>query len=103
MASRARELRLNGVFLGAFGVVMPLFNAAVALAVGKAFGLSMGDAFLLTVLTASASYIVVPAVVRYAIPEANPSLYFTMSLAITFPFNILFGLPIYLGMVERLW
>jgi hypothetical protein len=46
---------------------------------------------------------VVPAVVRYAIPEANPSLYFTMSLAITFPFNILLGLPLYLWIIERLW
>jgi hypothetical protein len=65
--------------------------------------LPVGDAFLLTVLAASASYIVVPAVVRYAIPEANPSLYFTMSLAITFPFNILVGLPLYLWIIERLW
>ena len=55
------------------------------------------------VLAASASYIVVPAVVRYAIPEANPSLYFTMSLAITFPFNILFGLPLYLWAIESVW
>jgi hypothetical protein len=69
----------------------------------KTLGLSLGDAFLLTVLAASASYIVVPAVVRYAIPEANPSLYFSMSLAITFPFNILFGLPLYLWVIERIW
>jgi hypothetical protein len=75
----------------------------VALALAKTFGLSDGDAFLLTVLAASASYIVVPAVVRYAIPEANPSLYFTMSLAITFPFNIVVGLPLYLWAVERFW
>jgi hypothetical protein len=46
---------------------------------------------------------VVPAVVRYAIPEANPGLYFTMSLAITFPFNILIGLPLYLSILERWW
>ena len=65
--------------------------------------MSAGDAFLLVVLAASASYIVVPAVVRYAIPEANPSLYFTMSLAVTFPFNIVFGLPLYLWVVERFW
>ena len=69
----------------------------------KAFGLPLGDAFLLTVLAASASYIVVPAVVRYAIPEANPSLYFTMSLAVTFPFNILVGLPLYLWLINMLW
>lgn len=103
VAKRAREVRHNGAFLGAFGILMPLFNAAVAMGVAKLFGLSLGDAFLLTVLTASASYIVVPAVVRYAIPEANPSLYFTMSLAVTFPFNILVGLPLYLWVIERLW
>lgn len=103
VAARAKELRQSGAFLGAFGILMPLFNAAVAMALAQAFGLGMGDAFLLTVLAASASYIVVPAVVRYAIPEANPSLYFTMSLAITFPFNIVFGLPLYLWIIERLW
>ena len=58
---------------------------------------------LLTVLAASASYIVVPAVVRYAIPEANPSLYFTMSLAMTFPFNILIGIPLYHQVLARFW
>lgn len=103
VAARARELRHNGAFLSAFGIVMPLFNAAAGLALAKLFGLSLGDAFLLTVLAASASYIVVPAVVRYAIPEANPSLYFTMSLAVTFPFNIILGLPLYLWVVESLW
>lgn len=103
VASRARELRSNGAFLGTFGLMMPMFNAAAAMVLAKAFGLSMGDAFLLTVLAASASYIVVPAVVRYAIPEANPSLYFTMSLAITFPFNILVGLPLYLWIIKTIW
>ncbi|MBU3670950.1 MAG: sodium-dependent bicarbonate transport family permease [Sinobacteraceae bacterium] len=101
VAKRAKDVRSNGVFLGAFGILMPLFNAAVAMGLAKLFGLSLGDTFLLTVLAASASYIVVPAVVRYAIPEANPSLYFTMSLAVTFPFNILLGLPLYLWVIER--
>jgi hypothetical protein len=55
------------------------------------------------VLAASASYIVVPAVVRYAIPEARPSRYFTMSLAITFPFNVLIGIPLYYAVACRLW
>ena len=103
VAARARDMKLGSAFLGGFGILMPLFNAAVALGLAMMFGLSDGDAFLLVVLAASASYIVVPAVVRYAIPEANPSLYFTMSLAITFPFNIVFGLPLYLWVVERLW
>ena len=59
--------------------------------------------YLLAVLVASASYIVVPAVVRYAIPEANPAYDFGMALAITFPFNIAVGLPLYLGWVRALW
>ena len=101
VAKRIKDIRHNGVFLGAFGILMPLFNAGVAMALAKFFGLSLGDTFLLVVLAASASYIVVPAVVRYAIPEANPSLYFTMSLAITFPFNILVGLPLYLWVIEH--
>lgn len=103
VAARLADVRHNGVFLGAFGILMPLFNGAIAMALAKVFGLSLGDTFLLVVLAASASYIVVPAVVRYAIPEANPSLYFTMSLAITFPFNILIGLPLYLWAIERWW
>ena len=103
VARRAKEALRQGGFLIAFGIVMPLFNAAAAMGLAKLFGLSVGDAFLLTVLAASASYIVVPAVVRYAIPEANPSLYFTMSLAITFPFNIIVGLPLYLAVIERIW
>ncbi len=103
VAARLLEVRNNGLFLSAFGILMPLFNAAVAMGLAKAFDLSLGDAFLLTVLAASASYIVVPAVVRYAIPEANPSLYFTMSLAITFPFNIVIGIPMYLWLIESAW
>jgi len=58
-------------------------------------GLSPGDGALLMVLAASASYIAVPAVLRYAVPEANPSLYFGMSLGVTFPLNILLGIPVY--------
>jgi hypothetical protein len=103
VAKRIADVRHNGILLGAFGLLMPLFNATVAAGLAKLFGLSLGDAFLLVVLAASASYIVVPAVVRYAIPEANPGLYFTMSLAITFPFNILIGLPLYLSILERWW
>ena len=103
VAKRIKDIRHNGAFLTGFCIVMPLVNAFAAMSLAKFFGLPVGDAFLLTVLAASASYIVVPAVVRYAIPEANPSLYFTMSLAITFPFNILVGLPLYLWIIERLW
>lgn len=103
VAARARELREHRAFLAGFGVLMPLFNATAATLLARLLGLSLGDAFLLVVLAASASYIVVPAVVRYAIPEANASLYFGMSLAITFPFNIIAGIPLYHAVLARLW
>jgi len=66
-------------------------------------GVAMGDAILLMVLAASASYIAVPAVVRHAIPEANPSLYFSLSLGITFPLNILLGIPLYTQVAHWAW
>jgi hypothetical protein len=98
----AAEARLN-LFLVAFAIVMPLVNASVALLLAALLGLGLGDATLLAALAASASYIVVPAIVRYAIPEARPGVYFTMSLAITFPFNILVGIPLYYGVTNLLW
>jgi hypothetical protein len=64
--------------------------------------LPLGDAVLLMVLSASASYIVVPAVLRYAIPEANPSIYFGLSLGVTFPLNILLGIPLYIFLAKNL-
>lgn len=85
------------------GVVMPLISAALAIAVGRLLGLSVGDATLLAVLAASASYIAVPAALRLAVPEANAGLYMPMSLGITFPFNIAIGIPLYLGMIRWLW
>lgn len=103
VAARARELRMNGAFLSAFGILVPIANAVLAATLAWLFGLGLGDAFLLTVLAASASYIVVPAVVRYAIPEANASLYFGMSLVITFPFNIIVGIPLYYSVLHALW
>jgi hypothetical protein len=102
VAMRARELRANRTFLVAFGLTVPLVNAALATLLSYLFGMQLGDAFLLAVLAASASYIVVPAVVRYAIPEANASLYFGMSLVITFPFNIIVGIPLYFGVLSYL-
>jgi hypothetical protein len=82
---RLREARALPPFLIGFAMAMPPVHAALALGAAFAAGLPAGDAFLLAVLVASASYIVVPAVVRYAIPEANPAYYFGMALAITFP------------------
>ncbi|HQR21643.1 MAG TPA: sodium-dependent bicarbonate transport family permease [Burkholderiaceae bacterium] len=78
-----------------YAVAGPLAHAAIALALAALLGLPAGDAALLMVLSASASYIVVPAVLRYAIPEANASVYFGLSLGITFPFNVIVGIPLY--------
>lgn len=97
------QLRGQSPWLLAYAVVGPLTHAALALGLAKLSGLTMGDAVLLTVLAASASYIAVPAVVRHAIPEANPSLYFSLSLGITFPLNILFGIPFYSMAAHWVW
>lgn len=89
------RLREQSLGLLAYAVLGPLAHASLALALAWHFQLPMGDAILLMVLAASASYIAVPAVVRHAIPEANPALYFSLSLGITFPLNILLGIPLY--------
>jgi len=95
-------LKGKSPWLLAYAVGGPLVHAAFAFALAAAVGLSVGNATLLMVLAASASYIAVPAVVREAIPEANPSLYFGMSLGLTFPFNILVGIPLYAAVAQRL-
>jgi len=78
-----------------YAIGAPLVHAAIALGLSKLLGLPLGDAILLMVLAASASYIAVPAVLRHALPEVNPALYMGMSLGITFPFNIILGIPLY--------
>ena len=95
VARQIREVRGIPLFLVGFAVMMPLLGATLALILGTIAGLSVGDLTLLTVLAASGSYIVVPAVARHAIPEALPSRYLTMSLGLTFPFNIVVGIPLY--------
>ena len=89
------QIRGTSPWLIAYALVGPLVHASLALGLAWVLGVSQGDATLLMVLAASASYIAVPAVLRYAIPEANPSLYFGLSLGLTFPMNILFGIPLY--------
>jgi uncharacterized protein len=85
----------------AYGVLAPLVHAGLALALSIATGMSAGNGALLMVLAASASYIAVPAVLRTAMPEAKPSLYFGMSLGLTFPLNILLGIPLYVSVAEH--
>ncbi len=89
------KLKGQSVWLLVYAIAGPLLHAGIALLLGRALGMSPGNVALLMVLAASASYIAVPAVIRHAIPEANPSLYFGMSLGLTFPFNILIGIPLY--------
>ena len=102
-ARRLGGIRQLGIFPIAFATLVPLVNAAAAIALAHFMGLGRGDALLLTTLCASASYIAVPAAMRLAVPEANPGLYVTMALAITFPFNIILGLPLYMSVINRLW
>ncbi|MFN8751385.1 MAG: sodium-dependent bicarbonate transport family permease [Betaproteobacteria bacterium] len=102
-AGRIRDLARTGPFLVAFGTLMPVVFAAIGLWVGKTIGLSAGGAMLLGTLAASASYIAAPAAIRIAVPEANPSLSLAASLGVTFPFNVLFGIPLYQRMAEALY
>jgi hypothetical protein len=84
-----------GKQLALFGIYMPLIGAGIGIAAAYAVGLSVGGITLVGVLSASASYIVVPAAMRLSLPQANPAIYVTLSLAITFPFNLAFGIPLY--------
>ncbi|WP_415919165.1 sodium-dependent bicarbonate transport family permease [Tateyamaria sp. SN6-1] len=86
----------------AFGMVMPLVGATLGLGTGLLLGLSTGGVALFMVLSASASYIAVPAAMRVALPEANPSIYLTLSLGVTFPFNLTIGLPVYVAVASAL-
>lgn len=84
----------------AFGIMMPLISSIIGLAFGLIIGLSLGGIALLMVLAASASYIAVPAAMRVALPRANPAIYLTLSLGVTFPFNLTLGIPIYLALAQ---
>ncbi|MCG8321429.1 MAG: sodium-dependent bicarbonate transport family permease [Cytophagales bacterium] len=99
---RIRSLRKAGTFLIAFSILIPLFNAALGIVICTLFEINLGDSLLLVVLLASASYIAVPAAIGLSVPEANPGLYVPMSLAITFPFNIILGIPVYYYILDWL-
>jgi hypothetical protein len=102
-ARRFADLRRVGGFLIGFGVIMPVVNGAIAIWLGQIAGLSLGGSVVLGTLAASASYIAAPAAVRIALPQANPSYYLTASLAITFPFNLAIGIPLYYGIATLLY
>lgn len=96
----ARGVLTGGVLL--FGILMPLIGAAAGCAMGLLLGLSPGGLALMMTLAASASYIAVPAAMRVALPEANPSIYLALSLGVTFPFNLTLGIPAYIALATAL-
>ena len=95
-------LKQYGPRLLGFALIMPLIGALIGALLARFMGLSLGGTTVLATLAASASYIAVPAAMRLAVPQANPSLSLTASLGITFPFNILVGIPLYLLLAEKL-
>ncbi len=101
-AQRLPGLKKAGSFLIFFAVLMPLFNAVLGVLVAKALLLEPGNALLFAVLCASASYLAVPAAMRMTVPEAKASYYISTTLGLTFPFNIVIGIPIYMGLVNNM-
>lgn len=100
-AERFRDLvGKRGLMLIAFGIAVPLVNGALGVYVGSLVGLSVGGTAVLGTMSSSASYIAAPAAVRLALPQANPSIYLTASLGVTFPFNLSIGIPLYLEMAR---
>lgn len=97
------KLKKLGIILIIFSILIPLLNASIGIILSKLFSLNKNDAFMFVILCASASYIAVPAAMRLSVPKANPSIYLTMSLTLTFPFNIIFGIPLYYSIINFLW
>jgi len=98
---RFGDFRRVGMVLGAFGLLMPLVGGVIGVLVGHyALGFGVGGVTLVAVLGASASYIAVPPAMRLAVPEANPSFYLTLALGVTFPFNVVVGIPLYHGLAK---
>jgi hypothetical protein len=94
-ASRAREVRAVARRLVPYGLVLPVVNGTIGTLLGAAAGLSVGGATVLGAMAASASYIAAPAAVRIALPQANPGISLTAAVAITFPFNLVLGIPLF--------
>jgi hypothetical protein len=99
-ARRFQDFKKAGAFLIGFALVMPVLHGALGVVLGQAAGLSIGGATVLGTMAASASYIAAPIAVRTALPEANPGYYVTASLAVTFPFNLSLGLPLYFAIAK---
>lgn len=101
-AERLRDLAAAGPVVVVLAVVVPLVNGLIGALLADLAGLSTGGVAVVATLAASASYIAAPAAVRIALPEASPGLYVTASLGVTFPFNLVVGIPIYIAVAERL-
>lgn len=100
-AKQVQELRKNILFLSGLALIIPIINAFIGLLIAKSLQMQLSDGYLLMIMLASASYIAVPAALKTSLPEANPSIYLSMSLGLTFPFNILIGLPFYWYLAEK--
>ncbi|WP_320663357.1 sodium-dependent bicarbonate transport family permease [Prochlorococcus sp. MIT 1223] len=101
-AQRLPRLKKAGSFLIAFAVLMPIFNAIIGVFIAKSLSLGPGNALLFVVLCASASYLAVPTAMRMTVPEAKSSYYISTTLGLTFPFNIVIGIPMYMTLVNKL-
>ena len=101
-AQRLPSLKKTGSFLISFAILMPIFNALIGVLVARSLALDTGNAFLFVVLCASASYLAVPAAMRMTVPEARSSYYISTTLGLTFPFNIVLGIPIYMSLVNKI-
>ena len=101
-AQRLPILKKAGSFLISFAILMPIFNALIGVLVARSLALDTGNAFLFVVLCASASYLAVPAAMRMTVPEARSSYYISTTLGLTFPFNIVLGIPIYMSLVNKI-
>lgn len=101
-ASRIREMKGSGRFLVIFAVMVPLVHGTVGVFLASLIGMSVGGAVVLGAMVASASYISAPVAVRIVIPDANPSIYLGAALGVTFPFNLIIGIPLYIELAQRL-
>ena len=102
-ATQLKKFPESSFFLTSFAILAALVHAGLGIGLGRMLDLGKGDALLLAGLCGSASYIAVPAAAKLALPKANPGLYLPMSLGITFPFNVVVGIPIYLAAINLLW
>ena len=101
-AQRLPSLKKAGSFLIAFAILMPISNAFIGVFIARSLSLNPGNALLFVVLCASASYLAVPAAMRMTVPEARSSYYISTTLGLTFPFNIVLGIPLYMSLVNKI-